>query len=316
MVLAEHHVGEAIHLVREVGRGLQDADDGDRFTVHDEPPADDAGVGAEAADPEVVGQDRHGRDAGAVVARAGEPAEHGGEAHDVEEVAGDEADLDGCHLGVAPQYGVPGRVLRDIGERRRAAPQVADFGDGEEHVLAAEPVGRVAEVDQAVAVAMGQRLEQHAAHDAEDRRGGADTEREGDDDDSGEPGIPAERAEAVAEVGEDVLDPRQPALVPYRLGSLREPARGHARLAARGRGIHAAPDQLGGLHLEMGLQLLTEILVLAGSGEQPAEAGQRETEISHGASSRGARNAAIRSAVRRHSRASCARRFLPAAVSE
>ena len=309
-------LSEAVHLVREVGRGLQHADHGHRLTVHEEPAADDAGIGAEAADPEVVGQDRHGRDAGTVVAGAGEPAEHRGEAHDVEEVAGDEADLDGGHVGIAPQHGVPGRVLRDIGERRRARAEVAYLGDGEEHVLAAEPVGRVAEVDQPVAVAMGQRLEQHAAHDAEDRGGGADAEREGDHDDRGEPAIPAQGAKAVAEVGHRVIDPRQPALLPHRLGGLGEAAGREPRLAARGLGIEAAPDQLGSLQLEVGLQLLAEIVVLPMAGEQTAEAGECHAQVSHGASSRGARKAAIRSAVRCHSRASCASRFLPLAVSE
>ncbi len=289
VVLAEHHVEEAVHLIREVGRGLQHADHGHRLPVHEKPAADDAGVGTEAADPEVVGQDRHRRDAGAVVARAGESAKHRGEAHDVEEVAGDEADLDAEHVGVAAQHGVPGRVLRDIGERRRAVAQVAYLGDGEEHVLAAEPIGRLAEVHQAVAVAMGQRLEQHAADDAEDRGGGADAEREGDHDDGGEPGIPAEGAEAVAEVGEHVLDPGQAALLPHRLG---------------------------GFHLEVGFQLRAEILVLAVPCEQPPEARKRKAHVAHGASSRGARNAAIRPAVRCHSRASCVSRFFPAAVSE
>ena len=52
-----------------------------------------------------------------------------------------------------------------------------DLGDGEVDVVAARPVGRLAQVDEPIAVAMRQRLEQHAAHDAEDRRVRADAER-------------------------------------------------------------------------------------------------------------------------------------------
>ena len=52
------------------------------------------------------------------------------------------------------------------------------------------------------------------------------------------------------------------------------------------------------------------------AGEQAAEPGECHAKVCHGASSRGARKAAIKSAVRCQSRASCASRFLPLAVSE
>ena len=78
--------------------------------------------------------------------------------------------------------------------------------------VAAGPVDRLAQVDEPVAVAVRQRLEQHAAHDAEDRGVGADAEREREDDDGGERGAVAQRAQRVRDVGGDALEPRQAAL--------------------------------------------------------------------------------------------------------
>ena len=49
-------------------------------------------------------------------------------------------------------------------------------------VLDADALGRLADVDQAVLVAVDQRPQQHAADDAEDRGVGADTQRQREDD--------------------------------------------------------------------------------------------------------------------------------------
>ena len=106
-----------------------------------------------------------------------------------------------------------------------------------------------------------------------------------------------QRAQRVPDVGHDALDPRQPALVAHRLGGLGEPAGREQRLPARLVRVHAAPDVLGGLHLEVGLQLVAEIVVLRRAGEDAGDARERGANVSHGASRRGARKAAIRSAV-------------------
>ena len=65
--------------------------------------------------------------------------------------------------------------------------------------------------DERVAVRVGQRLEQHAVDDAEDRRVGADAERHRHDDDEGEAGVAAKGADPVAHVLRDRFDDaRQP----------------------------------------------------------------------------------------------------------
>ena len=52
--------------------------------------------------------------------------------------------------------------------------ELGDFGDGKQHVFDAAALRCLAQVHQLIAVAMRQRLQQHAVDDAEDRRVGAD----------------------------------------------------------------------------------------------------------------------------------------------
>ncbi len=56
--------------------------------------------------------------------------------------------------------------------------QILDFGDGEGGVFDADAGGALANVDQAVFVAIDERAEEHAADHAEDGGVGADAQRE------------------------------------------------------------------------------------------------------------------------------------------
>ena len=58
------------------------------------------------------------------------------------------------------------------------ASEILDLGHGERRVLGADSRRALADVNQAILVAIDQRPQQHAADDAEDRRVGADAERE------------------------------------------------------------------------------------------------------------------------------------------
>ena len=60
----------------------------------------------------------------------------------------------------------------------------------------------LAQIDQAILVLVDERPQQHAAHHAEDGRVGADAQRQGGDDGEGEAFDPGQRAEGVADVGE------------------------------------------------------------------------------------------------------------------
>ena len=68
--------------------------------------------------------------------------------------------------------------------------------------VAAGAVDGLAQVDEAVAIPMRQRLEQHAANDAEDRGVGADAEPEREHDGEREAAGAGEAAEGVAKIGE------------------------------------------------------------------------------------------------------------------
>ena len=62
-----------------------------------------------------------------------------------------------------------------------AAAQILDFGDGEVGVVDAEAAGALADIDEAVLVAIDERAQEHAADQAEDGGVGADAERERED---------------------------------------------------------------------------------------------------------------------------------------
>ncbi len=125
----------------------------------------------------------------------------------------------------------------------------------------------------------------------------------------------AQPAEGVADVGGDAIDPGQSALIPHRLGGLGETSGQEQRLPPRRVRLHATADVLGGLHVEMGLQLVLKIVVGPVAGEESRDAREQGTKRSHGTSGRGPRKSAIRSAVRCQSRASRASCLRPAAVS-
>ena len=125
----------------------------------------------------------------------------------------------------------------------------------------------------------------------------------------------AQSAQGVADVGEDAIDPGQSALIPDRLGGLGETSGHEQRLPPRRVRLHATPDVLGGLHVEMGLQLVLKVVVRPVSGKESRDAREHGTELPHGTSRRGSRKAAIRSAVRCQSRVSRASCLRPADVS-
>ena len=68
------------------------------------------------------------------------------------------------------------------------------------------PPRALPDVDQALLVVVDERLEQHAADHAEDRRVGADAERERQDDGDGQAAGPEQRAKRVAKIGQQSHD--------------------------------------------------------------------------------------------------------------
>ena len=294
---AHHHVEQRVDPVGKERRGLEHADHRHRLAVQLHLLADERRVAAEALPPEVVGENHDGRHSRAIVARARQPAEHRGEAHDLEVVPRDEPHVEADRVVVPLQGEVPRGVLGDAAQRRDAGAEIVDLRHGEGDVRLPRAIGRLPHVEQPVAVAVGQRLQQHAADHAENRGVGADAERQRDDDHRGERRAVTQGAQRVVQVGGQVFDPRQSPPVVHRLGGLGEAAGRQQRLAARFIGGKSAPDVLGGLHVEVGLQLFAEIGVRPVSGEDSRNAEEYGAKASHGVSRFGARKAAIRSAV-------------------
>ena len=88
-------------------------------------------------------------------------------------------------------------------QRLDARLQVADFRHREVRVLDADAARALADVDQAVFVAVDERPQEHAPDDAEDGGVGADAERQGEDDGDGQALDPGQRPQRKPEVGDE-----------------------------------------------------------------------------------------------------------------
>ena len=174
VVLAHHHVEQGIDRPRIERRGLQHADDRRQLVVEAQLLADDARIAVEAPHPVLVREHRHAGNTRSVVARSRQAADHRRESHDLEVVAGDEADADADRPFVALVNDAPRRILGDAAQRWHAVPEVADLRNRKVEVALSRSIGRLPQIDQPIAIAVGQRLEQDAPHDAKDRRVGSD----------------------------------------------------------------------------------------------------------------------------------------------
>ena len=165
--------------------------------------ADQRRIGLERRRPEAVGEDRRAGGVGAVVGGSEQAAEHRTQPHHLEVRAADDS---GAHLPRFAQTDhreLDHREVAELGQRLHPALEVPQLGHREVGVLGGDAGRALPQIDQAVLVLVHQRSEQHAAHDAEDRRVGADPERERRDDGEGETLHAGQRAKGVADVGEE-----------------------------------------------------------------------------------------------------------------
>ena len=167
--------------------------------------------------PERVAEDDHPLAAESVIAPSESAAQNGARAERLEEGAGDESP----------------RPLH----RLRARVEVVRLESRAAHVL--KRAGRALEIrelrgrevlaerQEAARIGIGERAQQHAVHDAEDRGVGADSQSERRHGDRSESGVPRQPAQRVAEI----LDDRHSSARRARWGSIR---------AARAAGIAQA----------------------------------------------------------------------------
>src|SRR6266700_2733548 len=163
--------------------GFEDADDSSGSTSHGAAAeangfADDARIFPKSGGPETIGENDDAGSFGAVVLRPDETPKDRVEAYYVEVVAADDAGLDLAGFTKADHGETEGGEIAERGQGFHAGAQILDFGDGKCRIVVADARGALADVDQPVLVAVDERLEQHAAHQREDRGVGADAQRQ------------------------------------------------------------------------------------------------------------------------------------------
>ena len=177
----------------------EDSDDGVWLVAEREGAADDVGIASEFALPEAVADDDDFAAVGRVFLRGEGAAQHDGRAKEAEVGF---ADVDAVDLlgmvageveaGAAEVVG--GDVLKDAG----LLPPVVELGGRSGGSFA---LGRCEqELDDAVGVGIGERLEQDGVDDGEDGGVGSDAKGQGCDGCDGEAGIFEEAAQGVLEV--------------------------------------------------------------------------------------------------------------------
>ena len=119
-------------------------------------------------------------------------------AENLECVRGNSPDADALRLSAAGQVGLPALPRGDAAQAADALAIVLDLDRRDPRLV---PAGPAAPDHHArVGVAVRKRRKQHAAHDAEHRRGRAHAEREGEDGDRSERRFAHEPAHGVADV--------------------------------------------------------------------------------------------------------------------
>ena len=157
---------------------------------------------AERRRPEAMGQHRRAGRLRPIVGRTEQPAEHRAQPHDVEVRAADHAGADDARLAEADHRELDGREVAERASSVLTRACRSRISGTEKLAFSTAEAGRaLADVDQPVLVAVDERPQQDAAHDAEDRGVGADAERQGDDDGDGQPLDPGQRPQGETEIG-------------------------------------------------------------------------------------------------------------------
>ena len=222
MVRAGHDVRDDFGVGRIRHGGLEHADDRRRARAETDRFADHGRVAVERRDPEPVREDRHSRRLRAIVLRVEEAAENGTKPHHVEERSGDDASPHNARLAAEPDH----REVTVENSPNALMVVTRDFRSltsGTENVMfvGADPRRALADVEQAIFVAIDERTKEHAADDAEDRGIGADAERERDHDGGGQSLRAQQRAQRRAACRSRARQPRRTSGCTRRAASLR-----------------------------------------------------------------------------------------------
>jgi hypothetical protein len=194
--------------VDEPERRRQHADDFVRLAVECDVLPDDAPVAAEAPLPDSVIEHHDASAAGLLFLGSEVTAERGRDAQHAEEGCGDVGDTNLFRFAGAAGQRLPRAPLRgNPVEDLLARAPVEEVGW--RHDVVVFPFFRTAFPDhhEFAGAGVGQLAKQHGVDDAEDGAVGADAEREGDDDEGGEPGVSDEHPACVAPVLQQCAHP-------------------------------------------------------------------------------------------------------------
>jgi hypothetical protein len=178
MVRAGYDVRNELGVSR-VGNGrLEDADDGGGARIEANLLADNQRITVQRGGPEAIGEHRGACGFGPVVAHIEEAAEDGTQTHNLEIGAADNARANFAGI-TEPHHGeADGREVAKGADRFHVGAQVLDLGHGESGVFDADAGRALADVDEAIFLAVRKRAQQDAAHQSKDSGIGAYAERE------------------------------------------------------------------------------------------------------------------------------------------
>ena len=184
----------------ERARRRQDADDRVRLVVEKDRAVDDGRIRAELGDPHAVTDDRHLVFAQLVLTGKKRPAQCRFGAKHLEVARGHQAASELDWFGAAGQRDRVAGLRRHEVEDGVVSLPVEEVQRRDAVALASRRL--LHDADDAIGVRVGERLEQHRIHEAEDRRIGADADGQRQDGDGREPRALTECAHRVTDIPE------------------------------------------------------------------------------------------------------------------
>ena len=187
---------------RRVGdRRLQNADDRGRARAETDGPADHRRIALERRHPEAVREHDGSSRVRAIIAGVDEASQYRTQSHHIEIRAADDAGPDLVRLAQSDHRERDHGEIANSRDRFEPGAELLNLRHRKRGVLDPDSRCALADVDEAVLVAVDERPQQHAADDAEDRRIRADAERERQDDGQREPFGAQKRTQSEFEIG-------------------------------------------------------------------------------------------------------------------
>ena len=226
----------------------------------------DRRIAVEYVLPETVRQHDRARRAFAIIGGGQEPAKHRAKAHHLEERSVDDAGPDQTRLSAeSDQREIDGGEIAEGSDGLRARLEVINLGDRERHVLDAEALSGLADIDQSIRLPIDERPQEDAANHAENRRVGADAQGKRYDDGRGQAFGAEKRTEGEPDVSHERFSRVVPAAVPdapHRIADGANVTEFPQRGAARRLGILAALDSFPHTEVQVAADFLVQILLV------------------------------------------------------